>query len=322
MSFWKFVKKIVDLLTVIITLLNFFFKINAFQELLLKLPFEVPNIFSYKYSYPVFVGVLGLFLVSEVLVTNKNKKQNQKISDKEHEFFHELRDGFFNNKKKMSLSNETDYWELTKDLSEKLCRIIDEYFSLKYNKHFNICLKMIDVTSSRASRSLNEVKVKTFCRAGVDKIKREDLETQDDVFVTDDTSYIQILSNDSMGKRREFVCSNLLVQCAMRKALRDPYKPSFTSFYKKYLSTVVVPIRINSKKLDGKSCFTFDGKYQVVGFLCIDYKFPIRKKLAACVCAELKAFADSMYMIFDNVIRVETEYKNYSVATTAIREDW
>lgn len=305
---WQGLKKLINGITVVITLLNFFFRVDGINDLVKGTWFE--TIINNKYTNYGIIIVLsfcfGLWLLSWIVGNYKNIDQGCK----KHEFFHELRNASFE-AKDVTKDSQDAYNKLIKQSSEKFCRIISEYFLLKYNKRFNICIKTIDVTSSRTSSSINEIKVYTLARGGKDKIQREGLEINTEVFVEDDTSYYKILSNENNGRKSDFICTNLIIHCLLKKASRGQYLPPFKTFYKKYLSTIVVPIRIDSAKLPEESKYinNKEQRYQVFGFLCLDYKFPITKTLSKCLCQDLKAFADSLYIVYDEVIKANARYE-------------
>lgn len=308
MNLWNGFKKFINGLTVVITLLNFFFRIEGVNDLVKGTWLE--TIMNHKYTN-IFVIIslsicFALWIISWAVGNNKNVT----LGTKKHEFFHELRNGSFE-ARDVTKDSQVAYNKLIKQSSEKFCRIISEYLYLKYNKRFNICIKTIDVTSSRTSSSINEIRVYTLARGGKDKILRENLEITKEVFVKDDTSYYKILSNEDNGRKSDYTCTNLAVHCLLKKASREPYLPPFKTFYKKYLSTVVVPIRIDSKFLpdDSKYIGNNEQRYQVFGFLCLDYKLPITKTLSKCLCQDLKAFADSLYIVYDEVIKANVSYE-------------
>lgn len=307
MTLWQVIRKFIDWLTVIITLLSFFFRIDSINGLISGTVIE--TIVTHTYFNYLLIAILTICLVMWIISAIIGKNKNIDLGKKKHEFFHELRNYSFS-AKDVTKDSQYAYNEITKKSSEKLCRIMSEYFYLKYNKNFNICIKTIDITSSRTSSSINEIKVRTLARGGKDKIHRESLETKKEVFVKEDTSYLQILSNENTGRRSDYTCTNLAIQCLLKKASKEPYLPPFRTFYKKYLSTIVVPIRIDSSYLPNESKYvnSDDKRYQVFGFLCLDYKLPITKQLSKCVCQDLKAFADSLYIVYDEVIKANIRY--------------
>lgn len=317
MSLWQGFKKFINGLTVVITLLNFFFKVEGVNDLVKGTWFE--TVINHRYTNYFVIAILSICIILWILSWAVGNNKSIALGSKKHEFFHELRNGSFE-ARDVTKDSQTAYNRLIKQTSEKFCRIISEYFHLKYNKNFNICIKTIDVTSSRTSSSINEIKVNTLARGGKDKIQRENLEISKEVFVKDDTSYYKILSNENNGRKSDYTCTNLVVHCLLKKASRDPYLPPFKTFYKKYLSTIVVPIRINSAILpdDSKYINNHEQRYQVFGFLCLDYKFPITKTLSKCLCQDLKAFADSLYIVYDEVIKANAKYEkidNFAVVT-------
>lgn len=307
MTLWKIIEHVVNYSTVAITLLNFFLKIDRFQDLVQKTVFE--SFLNFKYRNYFVIAILIFFFALHIIsyLTNKNKLHDLNV--KKHEVFHKLRDGTFS--AKIFRRDHENYKRYIKGISETLCQSISEYLFLKYNKHFNICIKMIDITSSRKSTSIDEMKVETLCRGGKDALKRTQQQQKRFVKVKEDTSYLHILSNDEKkGRNSDFVCPNLLFYCVTQKALNKPYLPPIRTFYKKYLSTVVVPIRIDSRELPhiDRDYSTNETGYQVFGFLCLDYKLPIFRKTAKCICEDLKAFADGLYIMFDEALNMDVRY--------------
>lgn len=281
-----------------ITLLSFFFQINTFKEFLQNE--RIKSIINSQYFPVAMFGItfvsLILFIVSCVIVKQKENEESKLF----HRFYHELRD------KKFSIAQNaqmdlTAYNSLVKDYAEHFCSIISDYLKAKYGKDFRICIKMIDIASSLTTTSINEMKVYTLAR------RKDDLHhfqpNDGPVRVSEDTSYSKILTKGSEGDNKYFGCHNLIMYTFFCMIKGDNYLPPLKSFIKRYMSTVVVPIRIDSQNLSNNNRYggtDFTG-YQVFGFLCLDYKHIMSKKLVAELSLELRAFADALYLFFDEV---------------------
>lgn len=297
---WNIVKKIVSGFLTIITLLSFFLNINTVQEFIKNE--AVKNVINNVYFNTCIVVLFLVAIVFYGISYKKTKAMTVNAAELNHEFFHDLRNFYFSNKRYKQKDENYDY--AVKQETQILCRYLCDFLKLKYNKSFNICIKLIEIPSSVVTSSIKEMRVNTLCREGKDRIKREQLSI-DPVKVCDDTSYMTILAQGAGYNKSYFVCRNLFLYCLMKVASKNQYKPNFRSFYKKYLSTIVMPIRISTEHLSAEHIYggVNTNVYQVFGFLCLDYKWFLTKKEAELICEDIKAFADSFYFYFDDVHR-------------------
>ena len=210
------------------------------------------------------------------------------------------------------IEKQSEYSSYIKKFSIEFCTTISDYLTAKYGKDFRICIKMIDIPSSTTTTSINEMKVYTLARRNEDLDKEQP--NDEPVRVEKDTSYMKILTEGY----KSFACTNLIFYSLFCKLIkRNPYLPPLKTFIKRYKSTVVVPIRIESDCLPDSHRFgtTKFSCFQVFGFLCLDYKHIMSKKLAKELSLDLRGFADGLYMFFDEVLIKNMELYSKETAT-------
>lgn len=306
-------KVLVNVTVTIITLMNFFLKINSIQELIKNTFLE--NIINIKYRNIIVIIILLIGIICWIISFFVEKKKSLSMEKKKHELFHEIRNESFSVKKFTEYQRD-EYNTVAKTIAEKFCDDINGYFKEKYNRDYHICLKVLEVSSSRATKSIDEIHVKTLGRGGHDKVYRMNRDSGP-VAVKEDTSYTSILSNEKEGRKSSYTCHNLPLYCLLRKATGHPYLPKFSKFHEKYLSTIVVPIRIDNEYLpvNEKYGSQNESRYQVLGFLCLDYKSIMSKHTAKCLSEDLKSIADSLYIIFDEIVYNDEKLKKRSCFT-------
>ncbi len=292
-------KRLCGIVLGIITLLSFFFQIDSLNQFLQNT--FVNKIISFPYFSSIMLALTAVliivFIVSSIIVKEKESEESKLF----HRFFHKLRDERFSITQ-ITQNDLTQYNGLVKTFSEEFCTIISDYLKAKYGKDFRVCIKMIDIGSSSTTTSVNEMTVYTLARRNDDL--HHDQPNDGHVRVSEDTSYSRILASGDKGGLKYFACRNLIMYTFFCLIKGNHYLPPLKSFIKRYKSTVVVPIRIDSKNLSDNHKYgtrKFIG-FQVFGFLCLDYKHIMSKKLTTDLSLELRAFADALYLFFDEVL--------------------
>lgn len=291
-----------------ISFFQFVFKIETIDQLIQK---QIFVFVDEKYNGAIISGVLLITWALCGYVIKRHEITSQEKAGKAfHQIQHQFRDIVFDlkkenteNKKYKKIPTYTTYYSQIKSKAELLCNEISSFFDSNFNKSFNICIKMIDVSSSRSTKSISQMKIITLCRSGCDKIERAKCDATEEIYVEDNSDFESILKKDGIkGSNNVFAVNNLKLYCILQKILGTPYRTSSKDFLKKYNSAIVVPIRINSKKLPCDSEFSSSNKYQVFGFLCIDYKHRIPKRLMKNMIEYEKAFGDLLYIFFNEVL--------------------
>lgn len=329
MWFLRLIRNIIIFLMSYISFFQFLFKINTLDQLI------DGQIFAFvdkKYNGAIISGILvGLWCICGWILHHYEASNQEKAGKAFHQIQHQFRNIVFDlkkenceNEKFKKIPSYTTYYSQIQTKAELICNEISSFFDSNFNKNFNVCIKMIDVSSSRTTKSISQMKIITLCRSGCDKIEREKCDATEEIYVSQNSDFESILEKDGIkGSNNVFAVNNLRLYCLLQKIQRNPYKTSSTNFLKKYNSTIVVPIRINSKKLPCDSDFSNSNEYQVFGFLCIDYKRRISKRLMKNMLEYEKAFGDLLYIFFnevlvgDNMIRkasaIEQNPKKYTI---------
>ena len=206
-----------------------------------------------------------------------------------------------------ALPKHSVYYGQIRDKAQILCEEIVSFLYACFGKDFNVCIKMLDVSIARSTNSIQDMKIITLCRAGVDKIERSRYDATENILVSENSDFESILEKDGEnGSNSVFASNNLVLYFHLRKILGKPYKTSSKDFLKKYHSTIVVPIRIASNKLSDATNLSQINQYQVFGFLCIDYKRRLSKNLMRNVLEYQKGFGDLLYIFFNEVLVGDT----------------
>ena len=305
---WKILKNSVvscmGTLCTLITLTQFFLGTQTYSELIEKydyLPKTILEIYTKNICLMIFVVVVILQLNVYKNKSIKNKKAGEYI----HMFYDNIRDCFFKIQQKneqSSNNNRGDNFYSAYDTCKELCEKIYLFFKEKFDMDFSVCIKLI---KTEEKKHLNNIHTYTLCRVGKDKDKRKEnakkininATTEEEIFVpvSENTAFDSILNNESDAEQPSiFACSNLIMLSILGNILKKyKYKNPNKFYWKYYMSTIVVPIRINNRCLCAKE--KTGQHYMTLGFLCVDYKWTISKALKNELSEYCKAFADSMF---------------------------
>lgn len=206
-------------------------------------------------------------------------------SDLLHAIFHDLRNFTF---------HRTFTLEEFEKITENICKYLDKFSTHK----FHVCIKTLKFhknTPCKTRDKIEKLSVETLVRCGNNIDKRKST-SQITHLVNDNTDFSSILFDK---KCNIFSCSNLLVHNLISKILNpsQQYKNSDENYYKKYLTNIVVPIRIHKNffKINGAKKYVIHNDYITVGFLCIDCRWPISRALRKEINGVAKAIADSLF---------------------------
>ena len=139
------------------------------------------------------------------------------------------------------------------------------------------CVKAI-IGGNSGRISYEDAKVKTFVRSHNTNPARKSLDQQDEegVWLRDNTDFLEIVAEDRNNNISAFYQPNLKEYAERLKIIGKVYKNSNPHWDEYYIGTVVVPIRIASKRLfylgNGKKRRKKKNKYiyYTLGFLCVD----------------------------------------------------
>lgn len=121
-----------------------------------------------------------------------------------------------------------------------------------------------------------DAKVKTFVRSHNTNPARKSLDQQDEngVWLRENTDFLEIVAEDRNNNLSAFYQPNLKVYAEQLKKIGKVYKNSNPHWDEYYIGTVVVPVRIASKRLfyleNNKRKRKKKFVYYTLGFLCVD----------------------------------------------------
>jgi len=296
---WKLLKDIIIsfIMTVsaIIPILVFV-GIDNYDDLILKLRTSSYIVIIVIVCVIVFfILSLGGYFFNSHFISNK--------SEKLHKLFHELRNDIMYNGYCYN-----DIKNTTTNISE---------FVHTLSKHkFNVCLKTFDFPEKKTYskyEDISELRLQTLARAGEDEVSRSNGDNQpNNHYIKDNTDFSSIIFKRDCNI---FACSNLRMLLIESKILSpmDEYQNSDRNYLKKYVTTIVIPIRIIKKKFSNFSkedkCVDYND-YLTIGFLCVDCKKPISKALKNELTGYLMAIADTLFIPLYNYLNSTTNKKN------------
>ena len=321
-AIFKFVLNLITLIAGLIPIVAFMLKIDTWDDFVTVMHDNynitlssgiLPQWFSDKVIYIILIfAIFILILICLMYVWKEhNKRLKQiRIGESLHDFYHQARNSVFIIRKyneQHSFYDIDGYYGAIKKECKELCKLINQFFQEKYNKNFAVCIKMIDILSSRNSKSTKEMSVITLCRDGYKHIKRGENDNSSNLIpVKGNTDYEIILSNYKNNKKATTFTSNNLLMLKILGTFdhKKAYNNTTKDFLKRYKSTSVVPIRIEKNIIPPSATkhMNIVDSYQTVAFLCVDYKKPISNALAKEITEYLKGFGDILYNVFHEVI--------------------
>ena len=202
-----------------------------------------------------------------------------------------------------SMANrECQYYVTIRKSAEELCDKIAELMKFNFNRDFSVCIKLMDVSSSRVTTSPGQISLLTFCRGGHNKVDRASND-EEAVPLAGNSDFLSIFNGCQY-----FACTNLSAYVFMQKlpfSKKTPYTNTSEQYKKKqYTSTIVVPIRLQNRCVINYYSKDSRGD-QLLGFLCIDCKRRCSSGTIKKMIPYMQAFADNLYMFFDEILSAE-----------------
>lgn len=304
---WKFIITCLTTLCTLITITQFFFGTSTYADLANR--FNLPT--SIPLNPIVSIPILLIIFVYQLIAYYRDARHAKLAGENMHSFHHDIRNEIFRMRLQSSIdppANFDDFYSSISSICKMLCDRICSFFKEKTGKKFSVCIKLLKHDSSSGDPT-QEMKAYTYtlCRSGDDAdvrinaalLRANSAAAERDIFVPikENTAFYSLMSNEYTGntpKPTIFACSNLFMFMLLNKILkRTPYQNPNKDFMKYYLSTIVVPIKINSAFLPNSTQST--AKYTTIGFLCIDHKRPISKALINELAEYSKSYADAFF---------------------------
>ena len=330
---WLFLKKFLSscfgVICTLITLSQFFLQTDTYQDFAKK--YSLPTQFSSK-EVVIFAIILAvLIFIFELYSYATKSNRSREAGASFHRLNHKIRNNIFSIEDpkccKKYNNHETFYKQVENDC-EKLCEQISAFIKSNTGKEFSVCIKLLHSATASSINGIDGTYAYTLCRSGKNKTEREengialknDALTEQEIFtpVADNTAFKYIISNEynNNGKPSIFACSNLLMLKILNFLLkREQYKNPNKKFWKHYLSAIVVPIRIHPqiiqydfKDIDLKG-------YLTLGFLCIDYRWPLSKALKDELSGYANGFSDALFNLLYETYKCDKRIANKELAT-------
>lgn len=245
---------------------------------------------------PLVLCVVCVIKISKIRKIANNRLHN--FSECFHKLTDLVRDEFFQ-LKKMVDKKELTMSFLLQALQKTTQKSVDWLaLSLTSSTGYQISatIKYFDNGSIQSSEITNEMKVITLCRSSNQAKARISKDKPSKII--DNTDFYELVQNS----KPHFAATDLKKHSQKHKEINgEPYKNSNLVWNDYYLSTIVVPIRIQRRHIDPK--FDDDG-YDIVGFLCVDSnsRSAFRDSDIDAYINFVKAFADCLYKYFDRFL--------------------
>lgn len=255
-----------------------------------------------------------------------NWKQNQDEIDEKfysehnatHRYAHLIRDTVFESKKLCNnTKNNSLAKHLIKNFSEGVVKCIYdslyEYMGIDKSKNeLDVCIKILDFQYWDNSNIVDKTQVtyRTISRAIV---PRGALQADDAVShkIEQSTAFYKVFC---MGKH-DWIGVNLDKKDNIQIVSEDIvekgeyYLDTCNNWREHYISKIVIPIRVKLSEID--DMYINSDKRNLFGFLCVECKkrnlFKFYNKFdkdLISICDYLKTYADSMYVVFDDIYQV------------------
>lgn len=182
--------------------------------------------------------------------------------------------------------------ELTKVL-DNLCEVMQAYTA----RDVSACIKLITDNDADKPLDAENATLITFCRSPNSESNRNGYESRGkEIKICDNTDFYEVVSNNY--RKDYFYQTDLVAYAAERDQQNEEKYHNTNDDWKKYYhSTIVVPIRIDSNKVNHQE--SGSNSYHIIGFLCIDSLSTdaFTEKQEKYNVAIMRAYADLLYIM-------------------------
>lgn len=181
--------------------------------------------------------------------------------------------------------------ELVKIL-DCLCNIMQNYTG----RDIKACIKIINYDNPNNQIDINKATVSTLCRSS-NSTDRGDYEVDNEpIYIKRNTDFREIVDETINTGKPYFYVRDLGAYAKLLKKSNRKYENSNKDYMDYYTGTIVMPIRIETKKLYN---IQKKEKYDVIGFLCVDSTAPdaFMNGQEVFNCNIVRAFADNIYVL-------------------------
>lgn len=267
---------------------------------------------TFKIIYLIFVYVFIAYVILKVInkffsIKAAQKEIYESYNDREimcynmmHQIYHQLR-----NYKNQILYR--DIQSLDEDylgkICESLCNQIAQYFKTFFSADFCVCIKLID-TDTIDNTDFGNWRLKTIARDSNSPVERAALDATE-CYIKNKSDYYVIVSPKYADNF--FASKNLTnIEKEFLLKYKIEFKTNRKDYLKFYKSSMVLPIRIETKYVSKHLNMDHNSTHHILGFLCIDSKktFDSDKDsfLFDAGIEAAKSYADSLYHLFENYL--------------------
>lgn len=195
------------------------------------------------------------------------------------------------------------------EILNKLCEVMDTFTG----KEVNACIKLITYPADAKSNNLNvdNATLVTLCRSNIHATDRKNYESsKTEILLKDNTDFMQIIEPDVPYDY--FYCKDLVKFKKKLNEVGQDLKNTNTAWEKDYKSTVIVPIRTESKRLYHLKTKDSSDEYDLLGFLCIDSKSTeaFTSKNEQYNVSLMSAYAEVCYILLSQYSHYLSKYSN------------
>ena len=194
-----------------------------------------------------------------------------------------------------------------RSICENVCNSIGDLLLGICNIEFSVCLKQICV-DKLITYDYEDAYTQTIARTGAKSVERarNDFARQP---IADNTSFLTILQTND----RCWASPNLDKTKEILKKANSQYKNPDRDYKKYYCSTIVAPVRINSRFMSNTilqyAQTERPDRFHYMAFLCIDspQKFSSKNKNFNLASLTLSICGDALYPLFENKLTKEID---------------
>lgn len=212
-----------------------------------------------------------------------------------HKLTHESRDLYYDTLHVYKIG-QLNVEGLTNLYTSKLTCILDvlcDTLKKHTTKDVSACIKLIRYNDSEETINKN-AKIETFCRSVNSSTNRGEYESTHEIILSENTDFLEII--DENIEKNYFYQPSLSAYDKALKENNKSYENTNNNWSEYYEGVIVVPIRIETKKLYH---IKRNNSYHIIGFLCVDSKSTdaFTKKLENYYVEIVKSFSDIIYIL-------------------------
>lgn len=306
-DFWDKFNKHISALASIITIVMAFADLSELSRLILGI------------IIGTYVFILGIYVARRIFNTAKAKEllendyynKNKMLAKVMHSFHHNLRN-YISTLDEKAIMSERDLEERCKGLCDYIAEIYKTLFKAYLDdNNISVCFKVVK-PEFIGDENYNNWKMQTLARSASTDQYRSGIDKQL-VRIADNSDFKVILSKKYQDELFSFANMEN-IENDFLQTYKTVYKNSRPDFLKYYMSTIVVPI-----KIDGKHASTrlnnyitnLKNKDLILGFLCIDsmktFDTVAEKNIFKIGVEFAKSMGDSLYLLFEKILMCQID---------------